>query len=109
MIIGVPTEIKQAGPEELQICWSDGHTSVYPVAYLRRNCRCASCLDEWSGKPILDPKDVPDDVKPRAVKRVGRYAVHFDWSDGHTTGIYTFEHLRDLCPCAECRGGPSRP
>jgi DUF971 family protein len=33
---------------------------------------------------------------------VGRYAIRFHWSDGHSTGIYTFEHLRELCPCPIC-------
>lgn len=99
-----PTGIRQAGPRELEISWADGHTSVYDVAYLRRHCRCAACVDEWSGKRLLDPNHIPGDVKPRDVRRVGRYAIHFDWSDGHTSGIYTFEHLRGLCPCASCRG-----
>ena len=35
-------------------------------------------------------------------KTVGRYAVQLFWSDGHNTGIYSFDHLRDICPCAEC-------
>jgi DUF971 family protein len=33
---------------------------------------------------------------------VGRYAIQFHWSDGHSTGIYTFEHLRELCTCPIC-------
>ncbi|MCZ6792598.1 MAG: DUF971 domain-containing protein [Planctomycetota bacterium] len=98
-----PTEIKQGGPRELRISWSDGHVSVYDVAYLRRNCRCAACVDEWSGSRILQPHEIPEDVKPQTVRRVGRYAVHFEWSDGHTSGIYSFEHLRNICPCSECR------
>jgi DUF971 family protein len=35
---------------------------------------------------------------------VGRYAIRFHWSDGHSTGIYTFEQLRELCPCPICAG-----
>jgi len=97
-----PSGMRQASPTELEITWSDGHVSLYPVAYLRRACRCASCVDEWSGAQILRPDQVPEDVKPLRIEPVGRYALHFAWSDGHTSGIYSFEHLRRICPCAEC-------
>jgi DUF971 family protein len=100
----VPSEIKQAGPAELQITWIDGHVSAYPVAYLRRSCRCAACVDEWSGAQILKPEQVSPDVKPLRIDPVGRYAIHIEWSDGHTSGIYSFEHLRRLCPCDMCEG-----
>lgn len=100
-----PASIRQAGPGELEIVWNDGHVSVYPVAYLRRSCRCAACIDEWSGAPLLKPEQVPPDVKPVRIEPVGRYALHFAWSDGHTSGIYSFEHLRAICPCGKCGGG----
>ena len=99
----VPTEICQAGPTSLKIEWSDGHVSVYPVAYLRRNCSCAACIDEWSGEHILKPDDVAEDVKPINVNPVGRYAINIEWSDGHRSGIYSFDFLRSLCPCPECQ------
>lgn len=98
-----PKAIKQAGPSELGIDWNDGHASVYPVRLLRLNCRCANCVEEMSGRPMLDPASVPADVKPVVINPVGRYAIHITWSDNHTTGIYTYEHLRNLCPCDECR------
>ena len=99
-----PRALSQVGPDVLRIEWSDGHVSLYPVVHLRRGCRCASCIDEWSGKQLLDPEKVREDVRPVEIQPVGRYALHFRWSDGHTSGIYTFEHLRALCLCAECRG-----
>lgn len=101
---GVPASIRQAGPRDLEIVWGDGHVSLYPVAYLRRACRCAACIDERTGARTLDPASVPDDVKPLRVDPVGRYAIHFTWSDGHSSGIYSFEHLRAVCPCGICRG-----
>jgi DUF971 family protein len=104
----IPRQIQQAGPRELRITWSDGHISLYPVAYLRRSCRCARCIDEWSGERILKPESVPEDVKPLNVSPVGRYAIHIDWSDGHTSGIYSFEHLREICPCESCRSGAEK-
>jgi len=104
----VPVEVRQDGPDALRIAWSDGHESTYPVAYLRRHCRCAACVEEWTGKILRDPSSIPDDVRPLEVRPVGRYALTFSWSDGHDTGIYTFEHLRAICPCGKC-GGSKNP
>ena len=97
-----PTSIRQAGPGELEVAWNDGHVSRYPVVYLRRACRCAACIDEWTGAQILRADQVPEDVKPVRIDPVGRYAIHIAWSDGHTSGIYSFEHLRSICPCPAC-------
>ena len=36
---------------------------------------------------------------------VGRYALNPVWGDGHESGIYTYQYLRELCPCAQCTGG----
>jgi DUF971 family protein len=100
-----PLDIRQAGPKELEITWSDDHVSRYSVAYLRRACRCAACVDEWTGAQLLSPDQVSDDVKPVRIEPVGRYAIHFAWSDGHSSGIYSFEHLRNICPCPACTSG----
>ena len=102
-----PKALRQAAPDVLEITWNDGHRSLYPVVYLRRSCRCAGCVDEWTGKPILDPHKVAETVRPIEIKPVGRYALSVDWSDGHSSGIYTFEHLRSICPCQECRKPPA--
>ena len=97
----IPVSIAQAGPDQLEISWQDGHRSVYLVRELRLVCRCARCIEELTGRPILKEEDVPSDVRPVKISPVGRYALQFAWSDGHDTGIYTFEHLREQCPC--CR------
>jgi DUF971 family protein len=86
----------------LRIEWGDGHVSEYEPRYLRLQCRCAGCIDEMSGAPLLDPRTVPEDVYPLSIRYVGRYALSFAWSDGHATGIYPFELLRAVCPCEEC-------
>ncbi len=86
----------------LRIVWKDGHISEYPPRLLRLSCRCATCIEEMTGHPLLDPASVPEDVYPLAIHYVGRYALRFDWSDLHSTGIYPFELLRALCPCEEC-------
>ena len=95
----VPKQVEQAGPDTLRIEWQDGHESRYPVRLLRLKCRCARCVEEMTGRPILKEEEVAPDVRPVKISPVGRYALQFAWSDGHDSGIYTFEHLRALCPC----------
>ena len=83
--------------------WTDGHWSVYDAKYLRINCGCAECVEEWTNRKLLDPVSVPADIRAEDYLIVGRYAVQFLWSDAHYTGIYPFEALRALCQCDECR------
>ena len=91
-----PAEIRQGGPRELVIRWSDGRESLYDVRDLRLACGCARCVDEWTGEERLDPASVPADVHPLRIERVGRYAIQIEWSDGHASGIYPFRRLREL-------------
>ncbi len=91
-----PLDIRQAGPERLAIDWSDGKTTDYRVFDLRVNCPCANCRDEITGKRILDPATVPPRVHPKSLESVGNYAIKIVWSDGHDTGIYTYDRLRTL-------------
>ena len=102
----VPTTIKLAGAEDtVSIAWSDGHLSSYPYGYLRRKCPCATC--EENGPPP-DPGTSPFPIlgrkplKPERAELVGRYALQIFWNDGHSTGIYAFDFLRDVCPCPTC-------
>jgi ATP-binding protein involved in chromosome partitioning len=92
----VPTQIRQADARHLAIRWADGHESRYEVRALRLACRCAQCVDEWSGAQTLDASTVAEDVHPLNLASVGRYAIRIDWSDGHDTGIYSFRSLREL-------------
>jgi ATP-binding protein involved in chromosome partitioning len=80
----------------LRIRWQDGHSSELTPRDLRLACPCAGCVDEMTGRPILRPESVPEGVHPLAIRYVGRYALQFDWSDGHATGIYPFTLLREL-------------
>jgi DUF971 family protein len=97
-----PTEIKTSGGK-ITIAWSDGHQSVYESRDLRLACRCAACVDEWTHESLVQAERVPPDVKPLAIEVVGHYAVHIDWSDGHNTGIYTYDYLREVCACDDCK------
>jgi ATP-binding protein involved in chromosome partitioning len=98
----MPVEIVGLLRSTITLVWEDDHRTVYPARELRLRCRCASCVEEMTGKPLLDPATVPPTVRARAIKLVGNYAINIDWSDGHQTGIYNFRDLRANCPCEEC-------
>ena len=104
-----PTSIKQLGAQLLGISWNDGHESVYEVRNIRLSCRCANCVDEWTREKILKDESVPGNIQPKKVETVGRYALQIDWSDGHNTGIFTFEQLRSQCECETCRQRKTNP
>jgi len=90
-----PAEVK-IGDVNVEVSWSDGHVSRYAFRELRLACPCALCVDEWTGQPRLDPRGVPMDVRPTEMRSIGRYALQFIWTDGHNSGIYTYDKLRAL-------------
>jgi DUF971 family protein len=92
-----PREISQESNSLLRITWADGRVCDYNAANLRRACPCAQCVNEWTGERTLKPEAVAEDVEIKDLAIVGRYALNFRWSDGHETGIYSFQFLRDLC------------
>lgn len=94
-------------PATLLIVWGDGHESLFPHRSLRESCECAACVDEWSREPILDPDDLPADLHCTGFERTGRYGLNLTFSDGHGTGIWSLDRLRDSCPCPECEGSRS--
>ena len=97
-----PRTIEIGGDGGLSIQWDDGHRASYTPAHLRLACKCALCEDEWSGERRLQAGSIPADIRALGVKPVGRYGLQIDWSDGHSTGIYTFDRLRPLCECEAC-------
>lgn len=108
----MPEEIVGLLRSNITIKWPGGHVTAYPARELRLRCRCAGCIEETSGRPLLDPKVVPDNVRATNIELIGQYAIGVTWSDGHNTGIYNFRDLRANCPCAECtalRAGGTKP
>lgn len=93
----------------VDITWSDAHSSHYDFLYLREHCPCATCREghkrhESPGSaknaaalPMFKPK-----TTARAASAVGTYAIQIEFTDGHTTGIFSFDHLREICPCDAC-------
>ena len=94
--------------KRVTIAWSDGHASVFGNRNLREACPCAACQGE--ARPLGGPRvlpvlsEAPSDVRPEAYTMVGLYAIAFRWSDGHSTGIYPYDYLLQLCECEKCAG-----
>jgi prepilin-type processing-associated H-X9-DG protein len=94
----------------VDISWADGHASHYDFPYLRELCPCATCNDEREKRlvfaaagpastsaaalPMFKPKPTA-----KAATSVGNYAIQITFSDGHATGIYSYDQLRTICPC----------
>ncbi len=108
----MPVEIVGLLRSKITIRWQDGHESIFAARDLRLGCRCASCIEEMSGRPLLDPGTVPASLRAKGISLVGQYAMAVEWSDGHNTGIYNFRDLRAACPCDACaavRAAGGRP
>ncbi len=91
-----PTNIVEESDSALSITWSNQTDSKYNAVQLRKACPCASCVNEWTGEKILKDENVSDNVRFATVALVGRYALNFQFSDGHNTGIYSFRYLLQL-------------
>ena len=96
-----PVEISEFSETSLYILWEDNHQSIYLYEDLRQICPCASCKKS-SAKPNFKKKILLGKVRPLKIENVGQYAVKFYWSDKHDTGIYTYDFLREICPCENC-------
>jgi DUF971 family protein len=105
-----PTSIKASREEgRLTIDWADGHVSHFEAARLRLACPCAFCAGE-AGRPgwlATQPELTEPQRRLVDVRLVGAYAIAPSWADGHDTGYYTFDSLREMCPCPECTAGRS--
>jgi DUF971 family protein len=102
-----------SGGKGLEIDWSDGHKSAWTFAWLRDACPCATCNEERSksGRKLGESKSKSAELlpmftpppRPASAQAVGRYALQFNWQDGHTSGIYSWDFLRRVCTCPECK------
>lgn len=91
--------LRESGVLEIQ--WSSSNCCRYPFKFLRCECPCASCVNEFTGELLLNPDTVPETILPVAMAFSGNYALKIEWSDGHNTGIYTWELLSRLASAPE--------
>lgn len=100
-----PTGMEMSDEGVLTIMWPDGHHSRHTAYNLRVSCTCAHCIDEDTGRKVLDAARVPLDISISDIKPVGRYGLSITFSDKHSTGIYTFDHLRAIDESGERDNG----
>jgi DUF971 family protein len=97
-----PTKLELSAPDRLRITWSDGQVREYTARELRDKCPCATCREKRRAPPLpptMLPVLSPAEARPLAIagmKPTGSYAYSIDFSDGHNTGIYTLESLREM-------------
>jgi ATP-binding protein involved in chromosome partitioning len=77
----------------LKLGWNDGRQSLVSFRDLRYWCPCAHCVDEHSGKRKIQRESIAPDVSPTRINTIGNYAINIHWSDGHDTGIYSYDYL----------------
>ena len=103
-----PEHIAISKSKGIKIDWKDGHSSDYGLVYLRDKCPCATCAGTHGTPPRPAEADNPFQMfkpalKMLGVEPIGNYAIRINWSDGHNTGIYSWEHFRRICQCPECK------
>ena len=109
-----PTRLHLQKDRQLEIDWADGRKSVYSLTLLRSMCPCAQCKIVRTGtdphsiapapkkKPLLTilPGNYTGEITVLHAEMVGNYAIRLEWSDQHSSGIYSFEYLRSIAPGA---------
>jgi len=95
----IDVDMKQS---QVRITWGDGYKSVYTFEYLREICPCATCKELHGPAPetpqMFLAVDKAELLPDRPVEMVGNYALQFFWTDGHNSGIYGFDYLRQQSP-----------
>ncbi len=97
----------------LTVEWADGTTSYYSIPYLRKFSPSADARqlrDEMAQNPltVLPPGfDSAGSLVATGAEMVGNYALRITFSDGHNTGIYSWDYLREIDPAlAAARATP---
>ena len=92
-----PTNINNLAEEgSLEVVWPDALTARLPFRDLRNACNCAHCVHELTGQKLVRLTDIPTDIHIAKMDLVGAYALRIKWSDGHDTGLFTWDRLREL-------------
>lgn len=91
-----PVEVDTRNPKQTVIRWDDGAVGVLENRLWRSLCPCAQCVDEITGERKIRLEDIHPNVQPIGIHPVGRYALHVQWSDGHGSGLFAFNRLREM-------------
>ena len=99
-----PLRLDLKRDQKLTITWQEGDTCEYSLSLLRSMCPCAQCRvvreGEQKKKSLLNilPGNYSGQLTVKSAQLVGNYALKIEWSDGHDSGIYSFQYLREICP-----------
>ena len=75
-----------------------------PLRQLHRRTWHGAAKNQLLAPQASNPFQMYEPVlKMLNVEPMGHYAIRIDWSDGHNTGIYSYDYLRKICPCEECK------
>jgi len=104
-----PTNLDLKKEVTLTIDWSDGTRSVYPIAYLRKMSPSADMRElrkQMASNPltILPDSHGSGSITASDAELVGNYAIKISFSDGHNTGLYTWDYLRKIDPATNTTG-----
>ncbi|HYL93946.1 MAG TPA: DUF971 domain-containing protein [Alphaproteobacteria bacterium] len=107
----VKVNIKDGSGVDIE--WNDGHLTHYSFQWLRDACPCATCTedrnnhDRPAGQPAKQASSIlpmyKEPIRPKEATPVGKYAINFKWNDGHESGIYSWDYLREHCLCNQCK------
>jgi DUF971 family protein len=91
-----PLKIKIKDSRYLYIQWDDSSETMLQLANLRKSCPCASCINERLNRPATYiPLLATPQLTIKDIKQVGTYAIQLTWQDGHDSGIYTYDKLKE--------------
>ena len=101
-----PRKIAVDRQRSLTVIWKDESESIFPIPLLRQICPCAVCRDlrEGSSDPLRVVQadlTLPEDLHISSARKVGHYALSFQFSDGHGSGIYSYSYLLEKAPSFE--------
>lgn len=97
-----PTHLRARRDEGLfEFEWGDGIVYRVPFKRLRVECPCATCVNEITGERMLDPATIPETIAPVKMGYTGNYALKIEWTDGHSTGLYTWDFLAEIARCTK--------
>ena len=98
-----PPTVLRAHRQEgvFEIGWPSGESFRLPFRFLRGRCPCANCVNEFTGERMVDVNHIPEGIEVVAAELQGNYAMKITWNDRHNTGLFTWEHLRQLCDLGE--------
>ena len=95
--MGTPTNVNNLKDEGcLELVWPENRVVRVPFRHLRDSCACAHCVHELTGEKLIQLSSIPEDIHILSMELVGAYALRIRWSDGHDTGLFTWDRLAEF-------------